>query len=276
MKRIDLSNLLAAASNITLFADKLLAKTRKLSGEYGMAELEADRSIAVFITSLASISDTAKWLELPATISACARCHQLVHHWRPGQRIFIHRDQGEQIAGTCQQISTAMSDELERHHTYVVAPLEGNLIDDGIGMFGLEVVARFPDTRQDIAAAAQCRAYRLWTACVMHLMRVGEIGVVALADQLQVKRGQTWGGTIANINAALQNSTRIKSDPAGKAWAAETATYLNFVKDAYRNPAMHPERSFAERDAVIIFENMRAFMQMLAKRIATPSPSPSS
>ena len=267
MKRIDLANLLAATSNIALFADKLVQKTRKLSGDYGLAELEADRTVAVFITSLASILDTAEWLELRATKAACERCHQLVRHWRPGHRILINRSQGDQIAGICHQISTAMSDELEHHHAYVVAPVEGKLIDDGIGMFGLEVVTRFPDTRQDIAAAAQCRAYQLWTACVMHLMRVGEIGVGALADHLQVKRGATWGGTIANINNGLKEATRMIGDPAGKAWAAETGTYLNFVKDAFRNPAMHPERCFREQEAVMIFENMRAFMQMLARRL---------
>lgn len=275
MKRIDIANLLAAASNIALFAEKLLDKTRKLSGDHGMAEMEADRTIAVFMRSLASILDTAEWLDLPATKAACERCHQLIRHWRPGQRVLINRNQGEQIARMCHQISTAMSDELQRHHAYIVAPLEGKLIDDGLGMFGLDVITRFPTTRQDITAAARCRAYQLWTACVMHLMRVGEIGVIALADHLQVKRGATWGGTIANINEALKDATRMKGDPAGKAWAAETGTYLNFVKDAFRNPAMHPERSFGEREAVMIFENMRAFMQMLADRIAMPSSSPS-
>jgi hypothetical protein len=268
LKRIDLTSLLPAASNIALFAEMLFDQTRKLGGGRGMAELDSDTIIAVFMKSLASVLDTATWLELPATKAACERCHLLVRHWRPGHRILVDRNQGEQIAGACHQISTAMSDELERHHAYVVAPLEGKLIDDGIGMFGLEVVTRFPDTRQDIAAAAKCRAYELWTACVMHLMRVGEIGVLALADHLQVKRGVTWGGTIANINEALKDTTRMKGDPAGKVWAAETGTYLNFVKDAFRNPAMHPERNFGAREAAVIFENMRAFMQMLAKRIA--------
>lgn len=266
MKRIDLANLLSSATNIAMFAEKLVTQTRGL-GAHGHAELPSDQTISTFMASLAYVSDTAKWLDLPATAAACDRCHGLVRYWRRGERILINRERGEQLSGTCYQITTSLGDELGRHHTYVVAPGEGALIDNGISLFGLEVVQTFPDTRADISAGAACRAYELWTACVMHMMRVAEIGVSALADHLSVKRGTTWGGTIANINEALKDAARIKGDAQLRSWASETGTYLNFVKDAFRNPAMHPERTFSAEEAKMIFDNTRAFMRMLTQRL---------
>lgn len=266
MKRIDLTNLLSSSTNIAMFAEKLVTQTRGL-GLNGHAELPPDRTIGTFVTSLGYVSDTAKWLELPATAAACDRCYELIRNWRRGDRILINRERGEQLSGNCYQITTSLGDELGRHHTYVVAPAEGTLIDDDIGMFGLEVVRLFPDTCADISAGAKCRAYELWTACVMHMMRVAEIGVGALADHLSVKRGTTWGGTIANINEALKDVARIKGDAQLRAWASETGTYLNFVKDAFRNPAMHPERTFSAEEARMVFDNTRAFMRILTQRL---------
>lgn len=60
---------------------------------------------------------------------------------------------------------------------------------------------------------------------------------------------------------------RIKGDAQLRAWASETGTYLNFVKDAFRNPAMHPERTFSAEEAKMIFDNTRAFMHMLTQRL---------
>ncbi|WP_155888649.1 hypothetical protein [Inquilinus limosus] len=266
LKRIDLASLLAASVNISMFAEKLLIQTRKL-GERGLAELAADRTVAVFMRSLASILDTAKWLELPVTTATCERCHQLVRQWRPSDRILVGRQLGEQIAVSCHQIATSLGDEIGRHHTYIVGPTEGKLIDDGIKLFGLDIVNRFPEIRADVSDGAKCRAYELWTACVMHMMRVAEVGVGALADHLGVKRGATWGGTIANTTDALRDAARMKGDPEMRTWASETGTYLNFVKDAFRNPAMHPERSFSADEAVVIYDNTRAFMRMLVQRL---------
>lgn len=270
MKRIDLANLLASSTNIAMFAEKLVKQTRSL-GQQGLAELPPDRTIATFITSLAYLTDTSKWLELPATVAACERAYELIRNWRRGERILINRERGEQLSAHCYQITTALGDELGRHHTYVVAPGEGQLVDEGIGLFGLEIVQLFPETRQDISAGAKCRAYELWTACVMHMMRVAEIGVGALADHLAVKRGTTWGGTIANINDALKDAARMKGDAPLRTWASETGSYLNFVKDAFRNPAMHPERSFSAEEAKMIYDNTRAFMRMLTQRLTRSS-----
>lgn len=104
----------------------------------------------------------------------------------------------------------------------------------------------------------------------MHMMRVAEVGVAALADHLSTPRGSSWGITIANLQQTLDQQRKAKGDPALKQWASETATYLNFVKDAFRNPAMHPEMSFDRDQAISIYDNTRAFMRKLVQAISTP------
>lgn len=271
MKLISLSALIASSGNVAMFGEKIARDTEKL-GAQGMVPLQPNNAIAVFFTSLSYVSDTAKWLELPVTTAACVRCYELVRSFSPSNRILVDRQRGAQIAAACHQIKTAISDELDDHHAYIVGPREAKLINDTLGGFGIEVVKLFPATRQDISDGARCRAFELWTASVMHMMRVAEVGVAALADHLAVKTGNTWGGTIANINKALADAGHAKGDPALQSWASETATYLNFVKQAFRNPAMHPERSFSQEEAVLIYDNCRAFMRMLTKRL-TPAPA---
>jgi hypothetical protein len=266
MMPIDLPNLLAAQSNLSKFADRLSMQAGSLP-EGEMIHLAIGRPVPIFLQGLDLIHAIARSLDLPATTAACGRLYEFVGDWREPAHIQVSGQRAQWIASACHQVSTALSDELERHRAFVVGPSESQLIDNGTAEFGEDVVTLFPDLREDIVAAARCRAFGLSTACVMHMMRVGEVGVGALADHLGVKRGASWGVTIAGINDALKDATRIKADPALRSWASETGTYLGFVKDAFRNPAMHPERNFSEEEAAMIYANMRAFMRMLTKRL---------
>jgi hypothetical protein len=75
--------------------------------------------------------------------------------------------------------------------------------------------------------------------------------------------------TIANVQQVLDRERKAKNDLALKQWASETAIYLNFVKDGFRNPAMHPEIVSTPEQAVSIYDNTRSFMRMLVGRITT-------
>lgn len=268
MKRIAVANLLASATNVAMFADKLAQTTEHL-GDGDRMQVEPQDLFRTYLMSLAFLTDTAKWLELPATLAAATRCKAAFDRLRAANGILDKRLANEFVTNS-HQLSVSLSDELEKHHAYIVAPREGELIDSGIGLFGLEVVEALPSIRRDVAEAARCRAYELWTASVMHMMRVAEVGVAALADHLSTPRGSSWGSTIANLQQTLDQQRKAKGDPALKQWASETATYLNFVKDAFRNPAMHPEMSFDRDQAISIYDNTRAFMRKLVQAISTP------
>lgn len=252
-----------------MFADKLADSTEHL-GDRDRMQVEPQDLFRTYLMSLAFLTDVAEWLDLPATLAAATRCKAGFDRFRAANGILDKRLANELVTNS-HQLSVSLSDELEKHHAYIVAPREGELIDGGIGLFGLEVVDALPAIRRDVADAARCRAYELWTASVMHMMRVAEVGVAALADHLGSPRGSSWGVTIANVQQTLDQQRKAKGDPALKQWASETATYLNFVKDAFRNPAMHPEMSFDRDQAITIYDNTRAFMRKLVQAITAAS-----
>jgi len=268
MKRVAIGNLLPSAANVAMFADKLARFTAEI-GPQGAVQLDPQDLFRTYLMSLAFLTETAEWLGLPATLAAARRCKTAFDRLRSRNGI-IDKRLADEIVTNSHQLYVSLSDELEKHHAYIVGPREGDLIDDGIGLFGGEVVNAMPEIRRDVADAARCRAYELWTASVMHMMRVAEVGVAALADRLGTAKGSSWGVTIANVLQALDKERAAKGEPELKQWASETATYLALVKDAFRNPAMHPEMSFTAEQAITIYDNTRAFMRKLAARLAQP------
>lgn len=266
MKRIDLGNIVASSSNIAIFADKIALMIEPL-GEHGLVELRS-APVALFFRSICQIIGTAEWLNLPATAAAAKKAQSLVSRLARSDQVLIGRQLGREIVAASHNLTTAMSAELEKHHTYVVEPREAALIDDGPAAFGLDVLVVFPEVRADVSAAAYCRAYELWTACVMHLMRVAEVGIDRLADHVQAPRGNSWGATAANLSKELENARKVGGDGTAKQWLSEAGSYLNFVKNGFRNPAMHPEKTFDREQAIAIYDNTRAFIRLLAARLA--------
>lgn len=133
--------------------------------------------------------------------------------------------------------------------------------------FGPSVGNSFPSATFDISEAAKCRAVARWTACVMHLMRVLETGLGALASHYGVAMDRNWNKALNDIEAKTREVSRRTHGEETEQWAAEAATHLRFVKNAWRNFAMHSRQVYDEESAVEIFDNSRAFMQHLSERL---------
>ena len=139
--------------------------------------------------------------------------------------------------------------------------------DDADALFGVEVVDRFPHAAFDISEAGKCMSFGLWTACVMHTMRVLETGLHALAIFHGVAVSDNWNKTLNDIEAELRGIRKTTDGSGAEQWAAEAGTHLRFIKNAWRNQAMHPHSKYDESDAKVIFVNARSFMQHLASRL---------
>lgn len=134
--------------------------------------------------------------------------------------------------------------------------------------FGADVEDAFPSASFDISEAAKCRAFGRWTASVMHLMRVMEVGLASLAKHYDLVHDANWNQIINQIEARTREVGKRSHGVEAEQWAAEAATHLRFVKNAWRNHAMHPLEKYDEERAVLIFENCRSFMQHLAEKLA--------
>ena len=138
-------------------------------------------------------------------------------------------------------------------------------------LFGAPVFAAFPSANNDITEAGNCLALERGTACVMHLMRVVEVGLKSLASALSVGQQGDWGGYLREIDKALE--ARIKA--AGKRtpdeqFYAEVRVTIDGVRMAWRNPTMHIDNSYSLERAEQIFTAVRGLMQHLATKLHDP------
>jgi len=135
-------------------------------------------------------------------------------------------------------------------------------------LFGDDVFNKFPSAGDDIYEAGMCLALERSTACVMHLMRIVEVGLRTLASTLGVGKQNDWGKYLSEIDKELTN--RVKTAGARTAdeqFYAEAAAGIDNMRRAWRNPTMHPEKTYPNERAQEILLATKLFMSHLATRL---------
>ena len=142
-------------------------------------------------------------------------------------------------------------------------------------LFGQKVADKFSSlATSEIDEAGKCSALRRYTACVFHMMRVMETGIRAVAKCLGVpdpvkEADRNWGKMLGSIKVEIDKRNKnphgwtVKDD---KVFFEDAYTSLDAVKNAWRNPTMHVEKTYGEEQASNIFEATREFMMKLADR----------
>jgi HEPN domain-containing protein len=136
--------------------------------------------------------------------------------------------------------------------------------------FGPIVQEKFGKATEDIEEAAKCYATSRNTATVFHLMRVMELAVQYLGDELGIDlvREKNWHNLLDEVDKAVR-ALPIKSSgqKAKRNRYAESSAHLRMVKDAWRNDVMHPKETYTEEEAERIFRNVKDFMVHLAAKL---------
>jgi hypothetical protein len=154
-------------------------------------------------------------------------------------------------------------------HLFLWVPKEKSKFYDQENLFGEGVASNFPSATRDIKAAGSCYAENKNTACVMHLMRVLELGLFSLANKLGVViRKPDWENIVNDIEAAIG---KINGPHAGPNWKQERDFYsaaakdFRYFKNAWRNHAMHVHEHYDEPEARLILDHTKSFMAHLAE-----------
>ena len=92
----------------------------------------------------------------------------------------------------------------------------------------------------------------------------------ALAAHVGVAHEENWNKTLNLIEAKLREVRKKVDGPQAEQRAAETGTQLRFIKNAWRNHAMHPLVAYDEHRAKAIVENARLLLKHLASKINQP------
>lgn len=136
-------------------------------------------------------------------------------------------------------------------------------------LFGASVFSAFPSANDDIFEAGMCLALSRSTACVMHLNRALECGLAALAKTVGVGKQNDWGKYISKIDSEIEARTKTSgARSADEQFYAEASANFDRLRRAYRNPTMHPEKTYSEDRAEEILIATKSFMAHLATRLS--------
>lgn len=142
-----------------------------------------------------------------------------------------------------------------------------------VDLFGMTVKGNFPSAEREIIEAGRCLALERGTATVFHCMRILEVGLNALAKDLHVDfANRNWENVIADIEKAIKDIPKDRSDrpldwKEQLHFYSEAAVHFRFVKDAWRNYAMHLHNFYTVEDAGSIFRHVNELLIELAARL---------
>lgn len=168
-----------------------------------------------------------------------------------------------------EHIRSRMSDELSLINLYVMDPSRAAYYAPAEPRFGDEIDAKFKSANADVEGAGRCLAVGEATACVLHLMRVMECGLKALARALKIPYAPSWESYLKQISDKIALPRKKK----GKAWIKKEVYFRDLsgdlvsVKQAWRNPTMHADRRYDIEQAEEIYRAVRTFMKRVASRM---------
>lgn len=133
-------------------------------------------------------------------------------------------------------------------------------------LFDGPIYHSFPSAWKEFQAAGRCFAYGENTACAFHLSRALEWGLKSLA----VKLGQrfdrnNWERHIEDIEKELKaRYVAAGARSPEEKFYAEAAAQFGNMKVAWRNPTMHIEAQYDEKEGSYLLTTIEKFMTHLA------------
>jgi hypothetical protein len=138
--------------------------------------------------------------------------------------------------------------------------------------FGDAVASKFPDAAYDLEQASKCMALDRHTACVFHLMRVLDQALHEFAAHLNLTIAEdpkkNWKPILEAVDGKISEMPdKTAAEIKEKEQYQRLYGHLNAVKDAWRNPTMHPRKQYDPEEAEDVFCATRSFMRDLAKAL---------
>ncbi|MDE2166178.1 MAG: hypothetical protein KGJ66_07560 [Alphaproteobacteria bacterium] len=166
-----------------------------------------------------------------------------------------------------QRLYKRFEDELANKNFYYI-PSERFEFYGKTDLFGSLVAEKFRSTAEDIENAGNCYALGQSTATVLHLMRAMESAVSHLSRQLSVSitPQDTWGQMLSKMDDKIKilPETDEPQKRRKEQWS-EARANLWHVKQAWRNPGMHPKQTYTMPQARDVLDAVRVFMGTLAQ-----------
>jgi hypothetical protein len=228
-----------------------------LMGKEPKLPKEASQSIDEVISNL--VNQLSSRMPIPSVVAQAKRIKEA-----------LEKGEGAKAVGALmREFKTRLLDELSERHFLYVPPDRVDLYMKPM-LFGKEVNDRFSAAIDDIEEAGKCLALGQGTACVLHTMRILEVGLKALAAALNIPYAPSWESYLSQISTNIAKKHKNKT----KAWRRDEKFYrdlsgdLLIVKQAFRNPTMHVDRKYGVDEAEQIFAAAKTFMVRLVEHFS--------
>lgn len=175
----------------------------------------------------------------------------------------------KELIQAVEELKNRLFDELCERQFYYVPPERAKFYTEPM-LCGKDVNDRFPSAIDDIEDAGKCLALGQGTACVLHTMRVLEVGLKSLAKALNISYAPSWESYLKQIAEKIAEKHKNKTAK----WLRDEKFYRDLsgdlltVKQAWRNPTMHVDRRYSVEEAEQIFMAARGFMARLASHFS--------
>lgn len=268
LKNLDPDGIVKSISLLASEAKRLMiAHDRALTSDDHQFSWEADAA-GYCLYACQRIAASAEAMSMVGVSRAAERLKGwlLLVQDKEGQ---ISRADLRMIADGMNALIVSYGDELDGRRMFVMTPQYAKYFDYPEPLFGIEVFDAFPEAIGDIADAGKCLALGCTTACVMHLMRVLEVGLKAVANEFGITDKNDWGTYIREIESELKQRERAAGRrTADEQFYADACFQFGNLKVAYRNPTMHVANDYSDERAEEILVATRAFMRHLSPRFA--------
>ena len=142
--------------------------------------------------------------------------------FKQAQRVYDQIRQGPLATGEfikmMQELAQRVFDELEDNVMLQIDVTKLHLFENPAA-FGEGVFRAFPSANEDIFEASMCLALDRGTACVMHLGRIVEVGLRAIAHALSLPKRNDWGKHLDDIEKELDKRYKASGSRGVVPWA---------------------------------------------------------
>jgi hypothetical protein len=154
-------------------------------------------------------------------------------------------------------------------HQIVCYQTANTLTFDEKQPLGKNVAEKFPECSEDIREAHECLRFDRYTACAFHVGRAIERAVVRVAKKMKAKPARDqWQSYINAMKAVIEKMPyATPKQKAKRALFCSASDYLFNFKEAWRNPTMHPERTYTCEQASEILSSAASFLRHAADKI---------
>jgi hypothetical protein len=216
-------HLASHAQLVSILAEKMEESIKAKVG----AEIEAERLFPV----VREMQQESERIGLTATRDACTR---ILQRWEVFQSY-------KMVGELCRELLRILDSEFKSKICFVLPPTSQTLYDEPFKGWE-EILAVFPDARDDVEQMRRCEAFGCHSAAVFHALLVVEFGLIALGGIVGVKDLKPgWDSTCNAVEKILQNGRKsVSADIAKHFGFLELVNKdMQSMKMAWRNKVSH-------------------------------------